>query len=207
MSRLRVVPIGPPGAGKGTQSRRIAEEYELDHLATGDILRNHKDMETPHGTPREYMEHGELVPDPVIKAVVEEALDEADGFVLDGYPRTLDQAEHLDDLTELDAIIHLTVDQEELINRLSGRRVDPETGENYHVDYDMPDDPAVRDRLTRREDDAPEQVERRLEVFEDETAPVIEYYRDHPGFVQIDGSPDPETVWKEIQAVLDPLNE
>ncbi len=204
MTDLRVLPLGPPGAGKGTQSRRIAEQYDVPHVATGDMLRANKDMETEHGTPGEYMDAGELVPDPVMKRVVEEALEERDGFVLDGYPRTLDQAEHLDGVTELDAIIAIEVGREELIRRLSGRRVDPETGRNYHVEFDMPDDPEIRDRLTQREDDRPEQVETRLEEFDEKTRPVIEYYRDHPAFVAIDGEDNPDTVFARITEILDP---
>lgn len=205
MTDLRVLPLGPPGAGKGTQSRRMAERYDIPHVATGDMLRENKDMETPEGTPREYMEAGELVPDSVMKEVVAEALADLDGYILDGYPRTIEQAEHLDQVTTLDAILYLDVDREELIRRLSGRRVDPETGENYHVEFDMPEEDAVRDRLIQRTDDQPEQVETRLEEYEDKTAPVIEHYRDHDGFVEIDGNRDPDAVWERIVEVLDPL--
>lgn len=207
MGSLRVLPLGPPGAGKGTQSRRISNRYEIPHISTGDMLRENKDMETDHGTPREYMEAGELVPDPVMEQVVEEALADRDGFVLDGYPRTLRQADHLNEVTPLDAIIYLAVDREELIRRLSGRRVDPETGENYHVEFDMPEDPAVRDRLVQREDDAPEKVERRLDVYANETEPVVDQYRSHPGFVEIDGNGSPEAVWTAVTAALDVQDE
>lgn len=202
MSDLRVLPLGPPGAGKGTQGRRIAAEFDIEHLSTGDILRENKDMQTDHGTPREYMEAGELVPDAVMKDVVEEALAGREGFVLDGYPRTLEQARHLDSLTDLDAIVYLSVGRDELVRRLAGRRVDPETGENYHVDFDMPDDADVRERLIQREDDQPERVKTRLAVYEKETAPVIEHYRDHPGFVEIDGEASPEAVWESIRTAL-----
>lgn len=205
MAELRVLPLGPPGAGKGTQSRRIAERYDIPHVATGDMLRANKDMETEHGTPREYMDAGELVPDAVMKRVVEEALSDLDGFILDGYPRTLEQAEHLDGVTDLDAILSIAVDRDEIVSRLSGRRVDPETGRNYHVEFDMPGDPAVRDRLIQREDDQPEQIETRLDEYESKTEPVLEYYRDHDGFVEIDGQQDPDAVFAEITDVLDLL--
>ncbi len=207
MSSLRVLPLGPPGAGKGTQSRRIAEAYDINHISTGDMLRANKDMETDHGTPGEYMDAGELVPDPVMKAVVEEALSDLDGYVLDGYPRTLEQAEHLESVTDLDAIIYLTVDREELIRRLSGRRVDPETGQNYHVEFDMPDDPAVRERLVQRTDDEPDRVETRLEEYATKTRPVIEHYTDHEAFVEIDGNQSPDEVWEDIDAVLRDVGE
>lgn len=207
MGDIRILPIGPPGAGKGTQSRRMAERYDVPHLATGDILRENKDMETAHGTPREYMEAGKLVPDEVMKAVVEEALADRDGFILDGYPRTIGQAEHLDGVTDLDAIIYFDVETEELIRRLTGRRVDPDTGRNYHVEFDPPEDPAVEARLEQREDDKREVVTTRLEEYRSETEPVIEHYRDHPGFVTIDGEGDPDEVWDRITDVLDPLAE
>ena len=164
-------------------------------------------METDHGTPREYMEAGKLVPDSVMKAVVEEALEGRDGFILDGYPRTIGQAEHLDGVIGLDAIIYFAVDRERLIRRLTGRRVDPETGRNYHVEFDVPDDPDVRDRLIQREDDKRDVVETRLEEYESETTPVIEYYRDHSGFVEIDGEGSPDEVWSRITDVLDALAE
>ncbi len=203
MSDIRVLPLGPPGAGKGTQSERIAARYDIEHVSTGDMLRANKDMETGHGTPREYMEAGELVPDVVMERVVAEALSSLDGFVLDGYPRTLPQAEHLDNVTTLDAIIYFNVPREELVRRLTGRRVDPETAKNYHVEFDMPDDPEVRDRLITREDDAPEKVERRLDVYAEQTQPVIKHYRDHAGFIAIDGEGTPDAVWSRITDALD----
>lgn len=205
MAGLRVLPIGPPGAGKGTQSRRIAEEYDIPHISTGDMLRENKDMETEHGTPGEYMDAGELVPDAVVKRVVEEALSDRDGFILDGYPRTIEQAEHLDSVTSLDAILSIVVDREAIIERLSGRRVDPETGRNYHVEFDMPDDPAIRERLIQREDDQPDQIETRLDEYESKTEPVLEYYRDEAAFVEVDGQQSPDAVYAEIAEVLDDI--
>lgn len=207
MRSLRVLPLGPPGAGKGTQSRRIADAYDVDHVSTGDMLRANKEMETDHGTPGEYMDAGELVPDPVMKAVVEEALSDLDGFVLDGYPRTLEQAEHLESVTDLDAIIYLSVDREELVRRLSGRRVDPETGRNYHVEFDMPDDREIRDRLIQRTDDEPERVETRLEEYAEKTRPVIEHYEDHDAFVEVDGDQPPDEVWADIEDLLEDVVE
>ena len=200
--------MGSPGAGKGTQSSNIAEEYNIEHITTGDALRANKQMDISHldaeyDTPAEYMDAGDLVPDAVVDAIVEEALDTADGFVLDGYPRNPEQAEALDGMTELDVVLVLEVSREELIRRLTGRRVDPETGENYHTEFDMPDDETVRDRLVQREDDAREAVENRLDVFESQTAPVIDRYSDHEGFVQIDGEQHPDEVWKDIKTALD----
>jgi adenylate kinase len=207
MADPKIVIIGPPGAGKGTQSSNIEDEYGVDHITTGDALRGNKDMDishldTEHDTPREYMEAGELVPDIVVNEIVAEALSSADGFVLDGYPRNLEQATELKEMTDLDVILSLEVSREELIRRLTGRRLDPETGDIYHTEFNMPDDEAVRERLEQRDDDTREAVERRLDVFQDTTAPVVEHYRDHEGFVEIDGEQPPEGVWEDIDAAI-----
>ena len=203
----KILILGPPGAGKGTQSARIAETYDIEHITTGDALRANKEMDishldAEHDTPGEYMDAGDLVPDAVVDAIVEEALDEADGFVLDGYPRNADQAAALDEMTDLDVVLVLNAGREELVRRLTGRRVDPETGENYHAEFDMPDDETVRERLVQRDDDTREAVENRLDVFERETEPVIEHYRDHEGYVEIDGEQSPDEVWADIDAAI-----
>jgi adenylate kinase len=204
----RILIMGPQGAGKGTQSRRIADEYGVEHVTTGGALRANKQKDISHldleyDTPGAYMEAGELVPDAVVDAIVEAALDEADGFVLDGYPRNADQAAALDGMTDLDVVLVLDISRETSVERLTGRRVDPETGENYHVEFDVPDDEAVRERLVQREDDTREAVETRLDVFEDETAPVIDRYRDHEGYVEVDGQKSPDGVWADIRTAID----
>ncbi|WP_436934580.1 adenylate kinase [Halovenus marina] len=208
MATPQIVIIGPPGAGKGTQSSNIEEEYGVEHITTGDALRSNKDMDisyldTEHDTPRAYMEAGELVPDVVVNEIVAEALSAADGFILDGYPRNLEQATELEEMTDLDMVLSLDVSREELIRRLTGRRVDPETGDIYHTEFNMPDDEEVQERLEQRDDDSREAVERRLDVFEDTTAPVVEHYRDYEGFVEIDGEQHPEDVWDEIKKAID----
>jgi adenylate kinase len=204
----RILIMGPQGAGKGTQSRRIADEYGVEHVTTGGALRANKQKDISHldleyDTPGAYMEAGELVPDAVVDAIVEAALDEADGFVLDGYPRNADQAAALDGMTDLDVVLVLDISRETSVERLTGRRVDPETGENYHVEFDVPDDEAVRERLVQREDDTREAVETRLDVFENETAPVIDRYRDHEGYVEVDGEQSPDGVWADIRTAID----
>ncbi|MFB6302566.1 MAG: adenylate kinase [Haloferacaceae archaeon] len=194
----KVLLLGPPGAGKGTQSARLAERYDIEHVTTGDALRANKDMETEHGTPREYMEAGELVPDAVVNEIVAEALAEADGFVLDGYPRNLDQAEYLSELVDLDAVIYLDVDDDELVERLTGRRVCDGCGANYHVDFAPPETPGVCDKcggeLIQREDDTEETVKERLQVYEENTAPVVEHYRETGDLVEVDGEGTPDEV-------------
>jgi len=212
MSNPRILILGPPGAGKGTQSANLAEEYGVEHVTTGDALRANKDMDisdmdTEYDTPREYMEAGDLVPDAVVNAIVDEALSQADGFVLDGYPRNLDQAEELEGMTELDVILSLSVSREELVDRLTGRRVCDDCGANFHVDFNPPEEAGVCDEcggdLIHREDDNEESVRNRLDVFDDNTAPVIEHYEDREDFVTIDGEQSLDAVWSDIQDAVD----
>lgn len=212
MSAPQILILGPPGAGKGTQSANIADTYGVDHITTGDALRGNKDMDisdmdTEYDTPREYMEAGDLVPDAVVNAIVDEALSQADGFVLDGYPRNLDQAEELADMTDLDVILSLSVSREELIDRLTGRRVCDDCGTNFHVEFDQPEEAGVCDEcggdLIQRDDDNRESVENRLDVFDENTQPVIDHYSDEAEFVAIDGEQAPDGVWADIQDAID----
>ncbi|MFB6083536.1 MAG: adenylate kinase [Halorientalis sp.] len=212
MADAHVLILGPPGAGKGTQSSRIADRFDVEHVTTGDALRSNKDMDisdmdTEYDTPREYMEAGDLVPDAVVNAIVEEALSSADGYVLDGYPRNMDQAEELADMTDLDVILSLSVSREELVDRLTGRRVCDDCGTNYHVEFDQPEEEGVCDEcggeLIQRDDDDEESVNNRLDVFEDNTAPVIDHYRGREEFVEIDGEQTPDEVWADIEAAIE----
>ena len=195
--------LGAPGAGKGTQSRRLTDEYDVEHVTTGDALRANKHMETEHGTPASYMNEGELVPDPVVNEIVQAALDEADGYVLDGYPRNLSQAEYLDDITDLDVVLYLDVDEEELVRRLTGRRLDPETGDIYHVEYNPAEDEEVAKRLVQRDDDTEETVRERLRVYRENTEPVIEFYDDAGELTRIDGEQAPDEVWEDVQDAVE----
>ena len=206
MSQPKILLLGAPGAGKGTQSSNVVERYGVDHVTTGDALRANKDMETDHGTPREFMEAGELVPDPVVNEIVKAALEAADGFVLDGYPRNLSQVEYLSGIAELDLVALLDVGTEELVDRLTGRRMDPETGDIYHTEFNMPDDEAVRERLVQRDDDTEETVRERLRVFEENTQPVIDHYEETGELVRIDGEGSPEEVWDDLSDAIDDAN-
>ena len=211
MSGPHILILGPPGAGKGTQSANIAEAFDVEHVTTGDALRSNKemdisDMDTEYDTPGAYMDAGDLVPDRVVNAIVEEALSAADGFVLDGYPRNLDQAEELAGMTDLDVVLSLSVSREELVDRLTGRRVCSACGTNYHVEFDQPEEPGVCDEcggeLIQRDDDDEAAVRNRLEVFDENTAPVVDYYSDHEGFVEIDGEQSPDGVWQDISTAI-----
>jgi adenylate kinase len=212
MTAPNVLILGPPGAGKGTQSKRIAEHYDVEHVTTGGALRGNRDMDisdldTAYDTPGEFMERGELVPDEVVNAIVEKALAEAEGYVLDGYPRNLDQAEHLAEITTLDVILAIDVDTEALVDRLTGRRVCADCGTNYHVDFDPPETAGVCEEcggeLIQRDDDTEETVRERLSVYEDNTAPVLAHYGDREDFVAIDGHGTPDEVWKRVRDAID----
>jgi len=203
----RIMLLGAPGAGKGTQSSNIVDAYGVEHVTTGDALRANKDMQTEYGTPREYMEAGELVPDPVVNEIVEAALKDADGFVLDGYPRNLSQAEYLDSITDLDVVAYLKVSTEELLTRLTGRRVCSECGTNYHVEYNPPEESGVCDacgsELIQRDDDTEETARDRIEVFEENTMPVVEHFSNEEAFVEIDGEQAPDAVWSDLEAAIE----
>jgi adenylate kinase len=208
MSEPHVLLLGAPGAGKGTQSKRLADAFGIEHVTTGDALRANKDMDISHmdteyDTPRAYMDAGELVPDEVVNEIVKTALSAADGYVLDGYPRNLEQAEYLSDITSLDAVVFLDVSEAELVERLTGRRVCDDCGANYHVEFSPPEEDGVCDDcggdLIQRDDDTEETVRERLRVYEENTAPVVEHYRDEGVLVEVDGEGTPDEVFESIR--------
>jgi adenylate kinase len=212
MSDPRILILGPPGAGKGTQSTRIASAFGVEHVTTGDALRANKgmdvsDLDLEYDTPGAYMDRGELVPDPVVDAMVAEALSEVEGFVLDGYPRNAAQVETLGGITSLDVVLSLEVSHEELMDRLTGRRVCTDCGANYHVEYDPPAEAGTCDAcggdLYRREDDTPDAVETRIEEYDSQTAPVIEHYEATGDLVRIDGEAPPDQVWERIRTTIE----
>jgi adenylate kinase len=208
MSNPHALLLGAPGAGKGTQSRRLVDEFGVEHVTTGDALRGNKQMDISHldleyETPGEYMDAGELVPDPVVNEIVKKALGDADGFVLDGYPRNESQTEYLDSITDLDVVLYLDVAEDELVRRLTGRRVCEDCGATFHVDFDQPEEAGVCDEcggdLYQREDDTEETARERIRVYEENTAPVVDYFRDKGVVVEIDGEQTPDEVWTDVR--------
>jgi adenylate kinase len=185
---MRLVLLGAPGAGKGTQAEKIAREHEIPHISTGGILREAVKEGTELGrTAESYMSRGELVPDEVVIGIVAERLQEADcwkGFLLDGFPRTVAQAEALDAVLEetncgLDAVVNLEVDEDEVVRRLGGRRVCRKCGRIYSVagETPVPDVCEVCEgEVITRSDDQPEAIRRRLQVYREQTEPLVEYY-------------------------------
>ncbi|MXR21306.1 adenylate kinase [Halobacterium bonnevillei] len=212
MSSPNILLLGAPGAGKGTQSRRLTESFGVEHVTTGDALRENKGMDISHldleyATPGEYMDAGELVPDPVVNEIVKTALQEADGYVLDGYPRNESQTEYLDSITDLDVVLYLDVGDEELVRRLTGRRVCEDCGATYHVDFDPPEEEGVCDEcggdLYQREDDTEETARERINVYEENTEPVVEYFREKGVLVEVDGEQAPDDVWADVKDAVE----
>ena len=194
--------MGPPGAGKGTQAQFIAEHVDVPKISTGDIFRANVSAGTPLGLQaKEFMDRGDLVPAEVTIDMVRNRLAEPDamrGFLLDGFPRTVPQAETLDDIlretadSKLDVVLELVVDNEEVVRRLSGRRTCRTCNHIWHVDFDPPQVDGVCDLdqgdLYQRDDDKPETIENRLEVYDDQTAPLIAYYAGRGLLVGIDAT-------------------
>lgn len=183
---MRLIIFGPPGGGKGTYSSRISEEKDIPHIATGDIFRREIEKGSELGEKvKEYLEAGDLVPDDLVNEVVEERLSEPDceeGFVLDGYPRTLPQAKSLNEVTEIDMVINLDVAESVIIERLSNRRICSDCGEIYNLKTMPPEEEGICDKcggeLYQREDDKPEVIRNRLEEYEERAEPLIDYYRE-----------------------------
>ena len=183
--------FGPPGAGKGTQAEIIVEMTGKPQISTGDMLRSAVSQGTELGLEaREYMEAGKLVPDQVIIGLIKDRLSESDasnGVLFDGFPRTIPQAEALSEITEVSAVISIEVPDEDIINRIVGRRMDPETGEIYHVSF-KPPPPELTSRLVQRKDDNEETVRMRLAAYHDQTKPLGDWYGDMGILSTVDGT-------------------
>jgi len=215
MSELNLILLGPPGAGKGTQAARLVEDFDLPYYATGDILRTAVTDGTELGRQaEEQMERGDLVPDDVICGVIAERVDSdnaRDGFVLDGFPRNVAQADALDEMLEklgrtLTAALLIEALDEEVIRRLSGRRICVKNQHLYHVEFDPPKHDGKCDqdgsRLIQRDDDKPETVKRRLEVFHEQTTPLVAYYDERGLLRRFDGQRPQNEVHDHIRATM-----
>jgi adenylate kinase len=215
---VRLVLVGPPGAGKGTQAEFIAANQSVPKISTGDIFRANVGQGTPLGLQaKKYMDAGQLVPDEVTIDMVRDRLaepDAADGFLLDGFPRTVPQAKVLDEMlaelgTALDVVLELVVDNDEVIRRLSGRRTCRGCGKIWHVEFDATERDGVCDRcggeLFQRDDDKPETIAERLRVYADQTAPLVDYYGGQGKLVGIDATGPVEDVTQRATDALDPF--
>ena len=207
---MRMILVGPPGAGKGTQAARLVNQYTIPHISTGDMLRAAVKAGTQLGREAEgYMSRGALVPDSVVIGMAIERIgqpDAANGFMLDGFPRTRPQAEALDDALkaadiELDAVVLIEVDDSLIVDRITGRRSDPETGTIYHLTFNPPPEEVV-DRLVHRKDDTEEACRARLSKYHSETAPIVPFYDDKGILRRVDGVGHPDEVTERITTVL-----
>ena len=215
---MNIILMGLPGAGKGTQASEIVKKFPIPHISTGDMFRKAIKDETDLGKEaKSYMDRGELVPDEVTVGIVKERISEDDakkGFLLDGFPRTIDQAESLNQIMseldrEIDAVINIEVPEEELMNRLTGRRICEKCGTTYHLVFNPPKVDGICDidggKLYQREDDNPETVSNRLSVNVKQSKPILEYYNNKGVLKNIDGSEDIDEVTNDVIDILDHL--
>ena len=216
LPELNLILLGPPGSGKGTQGERLQEDFRLPYYATGDILRAAVKEETEIGLQaKEYMDRGDLVPDEVIIGVIAERLqgeEASDGFILDGFPRTLPQAEALDDKMkqlrrEIMAAILIEVSEDEVLRRLGGRRTCEENPSHiYHVEFDPPEKEGVCDldgaKLTVRDDDKPDVIKHRLATYREKTEPLIDYYEERGILNSVNGAKSPDEVEERIHGII-----
>lgn len=212
---MKIVMLGAPGAGKGTQAKRIAAEYGIPHISTGDIFRANIKAGTELGRKaKAFMDQGALVPDEVTIGMLMDRIHEADcekGYVLDGFPRTIPQAESLTKAlagegSAIDAAVDIDVPDENIINRMGGRRACLSCGATYHIVFNAPKKEGVCDacgsELVLRDDDKPETVKKRLSVYHEQTQPLIDYYRGQGVLKSVDGTQDMDKVFEDIKAVL-----
>lgn len=217
---MHIILMGPPGAGKGTQAEKLAKEFALPHISTGEMFRNAVKEGTEMGKKaKEYMDKGGLVPDEIVVGIVKERLSKPDctgGVLLDGFPRTLEQAEALDEVFQelnmkINAAVSVDVDEEELLNRLTGRRVCRNCGATYHMKFNPSKVRNICDHcsgeLYQRSDDTVDTVKERLMVYNSQTLPIIEYYKRKGLFVSFDGSRPINEVFADISAYLQKIQE
>ncbi|WP_326717178.1 adenylate kinase [Vagococcus jeotgali] len=217
---MNLILMGLPGAGKGTQAEKIVEAYKIPHISTGDMFREAMKKETPMGLEaKSYIDKGELVPDSVTNGIVRDRLAQADtekGFLLDGFPRTLAQAEELDLILEglgkkIDDVLNIHVESEVLIERLAGRIICRECGATYHKTNNPPKVEGTCDKcgshdFYQREDDKPETVKNRLAVNIENSAPILEYYASQGVLHTIDGDRDIQSVFNDVKTIIDETN-
>jgi len=203
---MKLVIFGPPSAGKGTQAQKLSKRYGIPQISTGDLLRDHVARKTPIGMKvKEILDAGRLGPDDLIVQMIKERVSQPDcrdGYLLDGFPRTMNQARELEKMTDVDLVLNIMVDPEVLVERAVGRRICPKCGAVYHVKFNPPKRQGICDKcgspLIQRDDDKEETVRRRLKVYQEQTAPLIEYYRSKGKLVDIDGSKGIEGVFEQL---------
>ena len=212
---MKIIMLGAPGAGKGTQAKKIAEKYQIPHISTGDIFRSNIKEGTELGMKaKSYMDQGALVPDEITIGMLLDRIQKEDcqnGYALDGFPRTIPQAESLTKALEnmgqkVDFAVNVDVPDENIVNRMSGRRACLSCGATYHIVYNPPKQEGICDvcqkELVLRDDDKPETVQKRLAVYHEQTQPLIDYYKEAGVLAEVDGTQDMDQVFSDIVAVL-----
>lgn len=212
---MRLIFLGPPGVGKGTQAQRLSADSEIPKISTGDILREAVLKKTPLGLQaKSYMDGGKLVPDDVVIGIIRDRLEEPDcrqGFILDGFPRTVPQALALDSMLHqnhsgVDRVLNFELSDDELVRRLSGRRSCPNCQSVYHLEFSPPRQAGQCDqcgeKLVQRSDDQAETIRKRMEVYQSQTLPLIRMYEDQELLIRIDGSGSPEEVYRRVRAAI-----
>lgn len=213
---MNIILLGLPGAGKGTQAEKISNEFDLPHIATGDIFRDAIKNETPLGKEaKKYIDQGELVPDEVTIGIVRNRLQAEDcqqGFILDGFPRTINQTQSLTEILEdmnrkIDLTLYIEVDEERLVKRLSGRRICKDCGATYHLQYDPPQKDGICDKcggkLIQRSDDEEETVRNRIKVNRDKLMDIIEYYHKQGSLQTVDGNKGIDAIFSDIMKIIE----
>lgn len=213
--RLNILIFGPPGSGKGTQAKKISKVYNIPHISTGDILREHLKRRTELGRKAEkYMKRGEYVPDDVVNLLIQDRLLRDDckgGFILDGYPRTMQQVEALERILQelgssIDVVLNLVVQESEIVSRLSARRVCPKCKMVYNLLTSPPKNEELCDRckvrLVQRDDDKPEVIVNRIKVYHDNTKPLLEHYRKVSKVIDVEGEGSIESIFNRIRKLL-----
>jgi len=203
---MKLVIFGPPSAGKGTQAQKLSKQYGIPQVATGDLLRKAVAEKTPLGLKiKSYLDQGKLGPDEVIVQLIKERVAKPDcknGFLLDGFPRTMGQAKELERMTDIDLVLSIVVDFDALVERAVGRRTCPKCSAVYHIKFNPPMNEGICEKcgskLIQRDDDKEETVRNRLRVYQEQTAPLIEYYRKKGKLVDIDGSGGIDAVYSQM---------
>ncbi|HIS13450.1 MAG TPA: adenylate kinase [Candidatus Ornithospirochaeta stercorigallinarum] len=207
---MNLIFLGPPGAGKGTIAAIVKDAYKIPHISTGDLFRANIKNETELGKQvKEILASGNLVPDEITIKMVENRLSESDandGYILDGFPRTIAQADALASMSDVDYVVNFVIERETILKRLSGRRVCKSTGRTYHILYNPPKVEGIDDEtgepLIQRDDDKEEAILNRLDVYEKSTAPLIDYYKKKGLLIDLDASKSPEEIFEAFKKVI-----
>ncbi len=198
---MKLIILGHPGSGKGTVSERVAKDFRLLHISVGDLLRTEAKKKTTLGRKiSSYIDRGDLVPYQLAVHLAKKAISKKNNYLIDGFPRSLEQAKEIEDL-KIDLVIYLDVPEKEVIKRLSGRLLDPVTGKTYHLKY-LPPPKNIVKRLVQRKDDTPKVIKERFNVYHRETEPVIKYYQKKGILKKIDGMGSPNEVYQKVKRVV-----